>query len=122
MDTNSWTRIATRTGRYEYQFQGAGPAVRNAQYEDAKDYSFLVLDEEGWLYRIPVRVPADVESELARTAEAASASGDAVLRIAEAALRAGLEEFRPRRDAPYPELDRYFALDAARARALHLKE
>src|SRR5262249_31625610 len=30
-----WTRVVTRTGRYEYQFQGRVPAVRKGQYEEA---------------------------------------------------------------------------------------
>jgi hypothetical protein len=29
-------------------------------------------------------------------------------------LRKGLEQFKPRQNAPYPELDQYFAVDAAR--------
>ncbi len=131
-----WTRIFTRTGRYEYQFQGRSPAVRNGRYEDAGDYQFLVMDEEGWLYKIPVRVAAAAEAELQSAQEARviappSTPDDqtgppasppsrvpAVLRIAEAQLRAGLEAYRPRRNAPYAELDGYFAVDAERAREL----
>ncbi len=107
-----WTRLTTRTGRYEYQFQGRVPAVRNGQYEDARDYQFLVMDEERWLYRIPVRLAAAAEAELGKGSEAAS------VRVAEAQLRAGLENYRPRQNAPYGELDGYFGVDAARAREL----
>ena len=107
-----WTRVRTRTGQYEYQFQGRVPAVRNGQYEDAHDYQFLVMDEERWLYRIPVRLAAPAEAELGK------ASGAASVRVAEAQLRAGLENYRPRQNAPYGELDGYFAVDAARAREL----
>jgi hypothetical protein len=107
-----WTRIGSPTGRYEYQFQGRVPTVREARYLDAADYQFLVLDEGGWLYRIPVRVAADAEEELKK-------GGDAeVVRIAEAQLRAGLGEVRPRHNAPYPELDSHFAVDLKRAREL----
>ncbi len=112
-----WTRISTRTGRYEYQFQGRTPAVRNARYEDSNDYSFLVMDEEGWLYKIPVRMEAAAEAELeklgAQDAPPATAAG-----IAEAQLRAGLENYRPRQNAPYAELDGIFSVDRARAQAL----
>lgn len=106
-----WTKLFTNTGRYEYQFQGRGPAVRAGKYEDAQDYTFLILDEEGWLYRIPVRVSADAEGALDVL------SIDA-LRVAEARLRAGLDAFRPRQGAPYEELDAHFALNAATAREL----
>jgi hypothetical protein len=106
-----WTRLRTATGRYEFQFQGSMPTVRAAQYLDAVDYQFLVMDEDGWLYKIPVRVAAE--------AAAALASGPATpLAVAEAQLRAGLELFRPRVNAPYEELDQRFAVDAARAREL----
>ncbi len=44
-----WARLRTATGRYEYQFQGEMPSVRGGQYEDARDYQFLVLDDEGLL-------------------------------------------------------------------------
>jgi hypothetical protein len=122
-----WTRVTTRTGRYEYQFQGHMPAVRNGRYEDASDYQFLVMDEEGWLYRIPVRLAAAAEVELEQSGKANAAgpleqgtqlSGVTPLRIVEAQLRAGLEGYRPRQNAPYAELDGYFAVDAARAREL----
>ena len=118
-----WTRVLTRTGRYEYQFQGRVPAVRKGQYEEAKDYQFLVMNEEGRLYRIPVRVAADVEEELEKSSgSVVSAEGqpsfDRTLRIAEAQLRAGLENYRPRQNAPYGELDQHFAVDISRARAL----
>jgi hypothetical protein len=108
-----WTRLRTATGRYEYQFQGEMPAVRNGKYEDARDYQFLVLDEEGWLYKIPVRLEAEAAVELG--AEATR------LRVAEAQLRSGLETYRPHQDAPYPEMDAQFSLNAARARELALK-
>jgi hypothetical protein len=107
---HGWTRLLARTGRYEYQFQGRMPAVRNAQYLDAADYQFLVMDAEGWLYRIPVRVAAE--------AETATGGAEAATRLAAAQLRAGLDLFTPRENAPYDELDRYFAVDAARAREL----
>ena len=51
-----WTRLRTATGRYEYQFQGEMPSVRAGKYEDARDYQFLVLDDDGWLHKIPVRL------------------------------------------------------------------
>jgi len=131
-----WTRIFTRTGRYEYQFQGRSPAVRNGRYEDAADYQFLVMDEEGWLYKIPVRMAAAVEAEIER-AQAASVSApldapqaqggqpqsplpekSTALRIAEAQLRAGLEEYRPQQNVPYGDLDASFAVNVERAREL----
>jgi hypothetical protein len=108
-----WTRVRTATGRYEYQFQGEMPTVRGGQYEEARDYQFLVLDDEGWLYRIPVRLAAEAAMQLAADAMR--------LRVAEAQLRAGLETYRPRQGAPYPELDAQFALDAGRARELASK-
>ncbi len=116
-----WTRVHTATGRYEYQFQGRAPSVRNARYEDAADYSFLVMDEGGWLYKIPVRFAAPAEKALAQDPGGAgegSAQPPGAIRVAEAQLRAGLEKFRPRPNAPYAELDRYFAVDVARAREL----
>jgi hypothetical protein len=108
-----WTRLRTATGRYEYQFQGEMPTVRGGHYDDARDYQFLVLDDEGLLYKIPVRMAAGIASELG--AEAAR------LRVAEAQLRAGLETYRPRQGAPYPELDALFSLSANRARELAAK-
>ena len=109
-----WTRVVTLTGRYEYQFQGRVPAVRDARYEDARDYQFLVMDEEGWLYKIPVRLESEAAAEL---------GGDETrrLRVAEAQFRAGLETYRPHQGAPYPEMDAQFSLNAARARELALK-
>ena len=108
-----WTQLRTATGRYEYQFQGEMPTVRGGQYEDARDYQFLVLDDEGWLYKIPVRLESEAAEELA---------GDATrLRVAEAQLRAGLETYRPHQGAPYPEMDAQFALNAVRARELASK-
>ena len=111
---SGWTRVNTPSGRYEYQFQGKVPTVRNAKYEDATDYQFLVMDVEGWLYRIPVRVTAEAETVLQESARSEMAAE--VLRLAEAHLCAGLREFTPRQNAPYDELDRYFSVDAARAR------
>ena len=108
-----WTRLRTATGRYEYQFQGEMPTVRGGQYEDARDYQFLVLDDEGWLYKIPVRLAAEIASEL--NAEAM------LMRVAEGQLRAGLEIYRPRQGASYPELDAQFSLTADRARELAAK-
>lgn len=105
-----WTRLRTATGRYEYQFQGEMPTVRGGQYEEARDYQFLILDDEGWLYKIPVRLDAEAAMELAADAMR--------LRVAEAQLRAGLETYRPRQGASYAEMDAQFALDAARAREL----
>ncbi len=122
-----WTRVVTRTGRYEYQFQGRLPAVRKGQYQDASDYQFLVMDEDGWLYRVPVCLAAAAEAELQKTGEASTGAPSAhedragpvtPTQIAEAQLRAGLEKYRPRQNAPYAELDGYFAVDAARARKL----
>lgn len=108
-----WTRLRTATGRYEYQFQGDMPAVRGGQYEDARDYQFLVLDDEGWLYKIPVRL---------EFAAAAHLGDDAArLRVAEAQLLAGLETYRPHRGAPYPEMDAQFSVNASRARELARK-
>ncbi len=120
---SGWMRVVTRTGRYEYQFQGRVPAVRNGRYEDGRDYQFLIMDEEGWLYKIPVRLAAEAEAQLVKNAdEPAGAPGpDAIaepLRVAAAQLRAGLEHYRPRQNAPYAELDGFFAVDAARARQL----
>jgi hypothetical protein len=105
-----WTRLRTANGRFEYQFQCEMPTVRGGQYEDARDYQFLVLDEEGWLYKIPVRVAAEIAFELGTDAMR--------LRVAEAQLRAGLDTYRPRQGAPYPEMDAQFSLTADRAREL----
>ena len=109
-----WTRLRTATGRYEYQFQGEMPTVRGGQYEEARDYQFLVLDDEGWLYKIPVRLESEAAAEL---------GGDETrrLRVAEAQFRAGLETYRPHQGAPYPEMDAQFSLNATRARELALK-
>jgi len=110
---SGWTRLRTAAGRYEYQFQGEMPAVRGGRYENARDYQFLVLDEEGWLYKIPVRLGAATSLEL---------GADALrVLVAEAQLRAGLETYRPRHGAPYPELDEQFALTSARALELAAK-
>jgi hypothetical protein len=108
-----WTRIRTATGRYEYQFQGEMPSVRGGRYEDARDYQFLVLDEESLLYKIPVRMAAEIASELC---------ADSVqVRVAEAQLKIGLERYRPRQGAPYPEMDTEFSLSPDRARELAAK-
>jgi hypothetical protein len=109
-----WTRLRTATGRYEYQFQGEMPTVRGGQYEDARDYQFLVLDDEGWLHKIPVRLAAEAAAELGEDATRR-------FRVAEAQLLAGLETYRPRLGAPYPEMDAQFALSTARARELASK-
>jgi hypothetical protein len=108
-----WTGLRTATGRYEYQFQGEMPTVRGGQYQEARDYQFLVLDDEGWLYKIPVLLEAEAAQALAADAMR--------LRVAEAQLRAGLETYRPRQGASYPEMDAQFALNAARARELASK-
>ena len=113
---SGWTRINTPAGRYEYQFQGKVPTVRNANYEEAVDYQFLVMDVDGWLYRIPVRVAAEAEAVLRESGKAELATE--VMRLAEAQLRTGLREFTPRQNAPYDELDRFFAVDASRAREI----
>jgi len=114
-----WTRIGTPAGRYEYQFQGRTPAVRQGRYEDATDYQFLLLDAEGWLYRIPVRVAAEAETELKRAGSSEGSEFVEVVRVAAAQLRAGLQKFQPRQNAPFEELDQFFAVDVARARELH---
>lgn len=108
-----WTQLRTATGRYEYQFQGEMPTVRGGQCENARDYQYLVLDDEGLLYKIPVRLRAEIASELA--------ADNVRLRVAEAQLRAGLESYRPRQGAPYPELDAHFSLSLDRARELAAK-
>lgn len=108
-----WTRLRTATGRYEYQFQGEMPTVRGGQYEDARDYQFLVLNDEGLLYKIPVRLPAAIASDLG--------AEQTRVRVAEAQLRAGLETYRPRQGASYPEMDAHFALSADRALDLAAK-
>jgi hypothetical protein len=105
-----WTRIRTATGRYEYQFQGEMPTVRGGQYEDARDYQFLVLDDEGLLYKIPVRMADEIAADLGTEATRVC--------VTEAQLRAGLETYRPRQGVPYPEMDAQFSLTADRARKL----
>ena len=117
-----WTRVSTPTGRYEYQFQGRTPAVRQGRYQDAADYQFLLLDAEGWLYRIPVRVAAEAETELKRAGSSEGGEFVEVVRVAAAQLRAGLQKFQPRQNASFEELDQFFAVDAARARELHHNE
>jgi hypothetical protein len=113
MTQSGWTRLRTATGHYEYQYQGEMPTVRGGRYEDAGDYQFLVLDDEGWLYRIPIRLAAPIAYELE--------DEKARVRVAEAQLRAGLETYRPRQGAPYPEMDAQFAVSADRARELMAK-
>jgi hypothetical protein len=105
-----WTRVRTPTGRYEYQFQGEGPAVRQGRYLDARDFNFLVMDEEGLLYRVPVRVSAEALAGLQSAEKAQDVAG--------AQLRAGLDRYRPQQGAPYEDLDSIFALDAPRAEEL----
>ena len=107
---SGWTKLRTATGRNEYQLQGEMPTVRGGQYQEARDYQFLVLDDDGWLSKIPVRFSAEASAEVN--------SDELRLRIAEAQLRAGLEVYRPHQNASYPEMDAQFALDAARAREL----
>ena len=109
-----WTRLRTAAGRFEYQFQGEMPTVRGGKYEDARDFQFLVLDDEGWLHKIPVRLAAEAAAELGEDATRR-------LRVAEAQLLAGLETYRPRQGAPYPEMDAQFALSTDRARELASK-
>jgi hypothetical protein len=95
--------------------------VRAGRYEDATDFQFLLMDETGWLYRIPVKISAEALTELVRAqagAEEARAKELDPARIAETQLCAGLEHFRPRENAPYEELDGVFAISAARAREL----
>ena len=106
-----WTRLRTATGRYETQFQSKMPSVRAGQYIEASDYQFLVMDEEGWLYKIPIRV-ADEAAEMLDQRDVN------VQATAEAQLRAGLEQFRPYKNAPYEEMDKQFEVDIARARIL----
>jgi hypothetical protein len=115
---HGWTRVRTPNGRYECQFQGRSPAVRNGDYKDANDYQFLVMDENGWLYKIPVRVAAEAEAAIETSAAPGGSISAAMLRIAEAQLRAGLARFQPRPNAPYAELDAHFSVDAARDREL----
>jgi hypothetical protein len=100
-----WTRVTTPFGRYEFQFQGRTPAVRGGKYEEAVDYIFLLLDAEGCLFRIPVRVAAEAETKLKQDAD-----HSAVLRAAAAQLQAGLQKFQPRQNAPYEELDPVFSI------------
>jgi len=108
-----WIRLRTATGRYEYQFQGEMPTVRGGRYEEARDYQFLVLDDGGLLYKIHVRLSAEIASKLG--------ADDVRVRVAEGQLRLGLETYRPRQGAPYPEMDAQFALSAERARELASK-
>jgi hypothetical protein len=72
-----------------------------------------VLDEEGWLFKIPVRLTDEAASQLAAAALR--------LRVAEVQLRAVLEMYRPRQGAPYPEMDAQLGLNADRARELASK-
>ena len=109
LPTQGWTRTNAPSGRYEYQFQGRTPTVRNAQYHEAHDYQFLVMDVEGWLYKIPVRMADEAEEEMRKARQEPMA-------LAEDQLRAGLREFTPRQGAPYDEMDSLFSIDGARAR------
>jgi hypothetical protein len=79
------------------------------------------MDEEGWLFKIPVRIAADAEALLREISSGAGAQMDAqdrILQAAEAQLRAGLGIYQPRANAPYAELDSHFAMDATRAREI----
>lgn len=111
--TPSWTRLSTPTGRYEYQFHGHTPAVRAGAYLSARDYLFLVMDEDRWLYRIPVQLTDDVAPAL--TAAGLPAESADLARLAESRLCSGLQSCRPRQNAPYEELDSHFRLDSALA-------
>jgi hypothetical protein len=110
---HGWTQLRTATGRYEYQFQGEMPTVRAGQYKEALDYQFLVLDDEGWLHKIPVRFESEAAVNLT--------VGVTRLQIAEAQLREGLEIYRSHQGAAYPEMDAKFTLNATRVRELALK-
>ena len=101
-----WTRLLTPQGRFEYQFQGKMPTVRRGKFENATDFRFLALEEEGILYKLPVKLPAQ--------ASAALQQESAQLLIAETQLRAKLQHYHPRQGAPYEEFDANFALDFAR--------
>jgi hypothetical protein len=119
VSTPGWTRIFTPAGCYEYQFQGRTPAVRNGKYEDSADYVFLVMDQDGLLYRIPVRVSAEAEAAMRlRVTDPGPSGQDEVIRVATMRLRAGLETFQPRQNTPYGELDAIFAIDASTAQRL----
>lgn len=102
-----WTRVSTPFGRFEFQFQGRTPAVRGGKYEEATDYIFLLLDSDGFLFRIPVRVAAEAETHLGQGSDYS-----AVIRAAAAQLQAGLRKFQPRQNAPYEELDPVFSIGA----------
>lgn len=123
-----WTRLRTRTGIYEYQFQGSVPAVRAGKYEEATDYQFLVMDEDGWLYKIPVRLETTAEKLIRRVTHTEAAPADKsdaarqVLRIVEAQLRRGLEDYRPRPNESYAELDARFRVTERRAGELSSSE
>jgi hypothetical protein len=110
----SWIRLATPHGRYEYQFQGRTPTVRGGRYEDSTDYQFLLLDTDGWLFRIPIRVAADAEAALRKSPGTESGEFSEVIRVAAGQLRAGLQKFQPRPNVPFEELDMVFALDLRR--------
>ncbi|MGC1188503.1 MAG: hypothetical protein WA871_14035, partial [Candidatus Acidiferrales bacterium] len=107
---SGWTRLRTPTGRFEYQFQGEGPAVRQGKYRNARDYNFLVMDDERMLYRIPVCIS---DAALATMPDAGTK-----LCVAARQLRFGLNSYQPRANAPYEELDSLFAVDARRAEEL----
>src|SRR5437879_12785359 len=62
--------------------------------------------------------PASEQDSAARQPGARAAPVVTATQIAEAQLRKGLENYRPRQNAPYAELDGYFAVDAARARQI----
>src|SRR5260221_11586390 len=99
-----WTRLHTATGRYEYQFQGEMPTVRGGQYKEARDYQFPVLDDEGWLYKIPVRLESEAAVELPADATR--------LRAPQAQLQPRLEIKQRHQRPPYPETDAQSAINA----------
>ena len=86
------------------------PTVRRGKFENATDFRFLVLEEEGILYKLPVKLPAQ--------ASAALQQESAQLRTIRAQLRAKLQHYHPHQGAPYEEFDANFALDAARGATL----
>lgn len=95
--------------------------MRAGRYEDATDFQFLLMDETGWLYRIPVRISVEALTELVRAqagADEARAEALDPARMAERQLCAGLENFRPRENAAYEELDGVFAVNRERAREM----
>jgi hypothetical protein len=111
--TPNWVRVNTPAGRYEYQFHGHAPAVRGGKYLEARDYLFLVMDEERWLYRIPVQVTDEVAGAL--TAAGVACDADVLAGVAEKRLCEGLQSYQPKAKAAYEELDRVFSVDGETA-------